>query len=171
MYFRSFYVEKITFICLYFRKYLCFWLYLTKTLRTSEKLLENYIILHRFYTKIAKEETKGEIYPALMQAAGKVLPPKKNPLKQLTFTLSEQIFQNGVFMNADKIPLYCLQQVFFSSSRHNTFTGSLGIGTPPHPTEERGTIPAGLETKLATAGYQIQNAPGDGNCAFYAYVL
>lgn len=47
------------------------------------------------------------------------------------------------------------------------FLGSPIIETPPSTTEKQETI----SSELATAGYHLQDVPGDGNCAFWAVLV
>lgn len=69
-----------------------------------------------YYAKLAKKETMGEggVSPITAAAGRLTLPAKKSTKNanesKLTSKLLCEIFENGAFVNADQIPLYCLEQ-------------------------------------------------------------
>lgn len=84
--------------------------------------------------------------------------------------LSEEILKRAADIT-DLSSLSVSPEEESTSAAAKPFTVSSEIGTPPHSTERPETIPAKLKEELATARYRIQDVPGDGNCAFYAYAL
>ena len=80
-----------------------------KTIYVDQIEKQTFKAEQNYYANLAKKETMGEgMESPIVSAAGRINQGKKTI--NLTVNISQNIFENGAFVNADQIPLYCLEQ-------------------------------------------------------------